>query len=344
MKISSNKSVKNIVNAIKHRPAIPFINFETTYYCTQRCLQCSFPLQATPDKVMSFDKFKIIVDKLHKYGTQGISLSGGEPMLNPHLPQMMEYLHKLNFPVKHLLTTLYGDQALVEQTINNVLKYGFSISCSFDGLGHNADKIRGGKKVAQIVKQNMELVNRKCRDQKKYVRRGVNTVISRLNYKEVPDILEMINTLGWTANVDMYRWLSSTQVEKDEMKLTPNKDLEEIIDKIKKAPALNTPIWMVDGFINYLNDDFEKYCPYLSAPALGSKFFVQPEGDLKVCLGEPIGNLVSQTPEEIFSSSEWQNKFNEFKACAGCWNRCYTRNAKPFSYTKPKLLLDWIFR
>lgn len=344
MKISLNKSLLNFKNALKHKPAIPFINFETTYYCTQRCLQCSFPQQATPEKVMSFEDFKIIVDKLHKYGTQGISLSGGEPMLNPHLPEMMAYLHELKFPIRHLLTTLYGEQKLVEQTIQNALKYGFSLSCSYDGLGENADIIRGGKNVAKIVKQNMELLNKENLKRKKKLRLGVNTVISNLNYREVPEILKMIEKLGWTSNVDMYRWLSSTQVEKDEMKLTPNRELEDILEIVKQSPVVNTPNWLVDGFINYLNDDFPKHCPYLSSPALGSKFFVQPKGDLKVCVGEPVGNLISQTPEEIFASTIWQKKIQEFEACAGCWNSCYTRNAKPLSYTNPKQLFDWIMK
>lgn len=342
MKISLNKTVLNLKNALKHRPAIPFINFETTYYCTQRCLQCSFPLQATPEKVMSFEDFKIIVDKLHRYGTQGISLSGGEAMLNPHLPEMMAYLHQLKFPIRHLLTTLYGAEDLVDKTIQDIVKYGFSISCSYDGLGATADKLRGATNVAETVKRNMLKLNEANKKLGNKMVLGVNIVISKLNYLEIPEILQLMEELGWTVNVDMYRWLSSTQVEQDEMKLTPNPELERILKIVKKSQAVNTPNWLIDGFIGFLNDDFTKYCPYISSPSLGSKFFVQPKGDLKVCVGDPVGNLITQTPEDIFASRIWQNKIKEFEACKGCWNSCYTRNAKPLSYANPKQIFDWI--
>jgi MoaA/NifB/PqqE/SkfB family radical SAM enzyme len=344
MRLSLSKSISNFQNVIKRKPAMPMVNMELTYYCTQRCLQCSFPLQATPEKVMSFENFKIIIDNLHKYGTQGVSLSGGEPMLHPNLPQMMKYLYDLKFARKHLLSTLYGKQELVDATIENILKYNFSISCSYDGLGENADIIRGGKNVAKIVKSNMLTLHKENQKRKNKLRLGVNIVISNLNYKEVPEILDFIEELDWSANVDIYRWLASTQVEQDKMKLVKSDELYNVLQKVKKSKVVNTPNWLIDGYYSYLDEATPKYCPYLDSPSLGSKFFVQPEGDLKVCLGKPVGNLVTQTPKEIFSSKAWQNKIKEFEACEGCWNTCYTRNAKPLNYGKPKELLDWILK
>ena len=66
---------------------------------------------------------------------------------------------------------------------------------------------------------------------------------------------------------------------------------------------------------------------YINSPTFGSKFFIHPNGNVRVCIGEEIGNIIDQSPEEIFSTKKWENFISKFEACKGCWNACYT----PFS-------------
>ncbi|MCD4650474.1 MAG: hypothetical protein K8S56_01610, partial [Candidatus Cloacimonetes bacterium] len=184
----------------------------------------------------------------------------------------------------------------------------------------------------QTVKNNMMILHRENQKRKKKLRLGVNIVISQLNYEEIPEILAFVEEIGWQANVDIYRWLSATQVETDELKIAPSQKLRDVLEVVKQSPVVFIPDWLIDGYCDYLLGKTPKYCPYIDAPGLGSKFFIQPNGNLKVCLGEPAGNLIKQTPAEIFASQAWKNKMAEFKACTGCWNTCYTRNARPMKY------------
>ncbi|MBT3233281.1 MAG: radical SAM protein [Calditrichaeota bacterium] len=321
--------IGNLANLARRRPAILLTNILLTKNCTQRCLQCSIPLETGTDSMMTLKNFKKLIDKLDSYGTQAITLSGGDPMLHPHLRDCIEYARSKHFGNIHLLTTLYGPDKLVERTIDTVLETGVSISISFDGFGEIADKLRGGKDVAAIVMKNLESLHRRNIKLKKPVRTGANIVINNLNLHQVPKILDYLESLRWHTDVDIYRWASTNQQEMEPLKLLNSLELQEVIKRVKASPVVFTPDWLFDGFEDYLNGKSPKLCPYLLSPALGSKFFIDPDGAVKVCIGESVGNIFQNSPEEIFESELWQQKIIEFKGCKGCWNTCYTTSARP---------------
>ncbi len=326
----ARRAIQNVKHMIARQPAILFTNILLTKFCTQRCLQCSIPLQATKSDVISVENFKRLVDRLDAYGTQVITLSGGEPMLHPQLEECVEYAVSKRFARVHLLTTLFGPEKLVEKTIGLVLKTGISLSVSFDGFGEVADRLRGVKDVERKVSRNIEIFRRENTKLRKPVQTGANIVINRLNLHQVPALLDYLEDLGWSTDVDIYRWASTNQRESEILKITDTPEFRKVLSRVKASPVVFTPDWLIDGFPDYLNGKTPKLCPYLDAPSTGSKFFIDPDGMVKVCIGDPVGNILEQTPEEIFSSSAWKAKLEEFRRCPSCWNTCYTTSAKLF--------------
>jgi MoaA/NifB/PqqE/SkfB family radical SAM enzyme len=227
-----------------------------------------------------------------------------------------------------LLTTLYGSERVVEKTMQLVFDAGISIGISFDGFGEEADTIRGAKNVSQTVMRSMEWVQRENKKRKKPIQVGVNVVMSRLNLHQVPEILSYLERFGWWTDVDIYRWQATNQREVDVLKLTDSPELRKVLEIVKKSPIVFTPDWLIDGFPGYLTGNFEKYCPYLDSPSLGSKFFINPDGGVKVCIGDAFGNLLRQTPEELFASTGWNERVRDFENCSGCWNTCYTTRSR----------------
>lgn len=326
----------NIANAVKRRPAILTTNILLTQKCVQNCLQCSIPANASENSVISFDDFRILVDRLADYGTQVLTLSGGDPMLHPHLAECIRYAVGKKFARVHLLTTLYGSERIVEKTMQAVFDAGISIGISFDGFGEEADTIRGAKNVSQTVMRSMEWVQSENRKRKKPIQVGVNVVMSRLNLHQVPDILSYLERFGWWTDVDIYRWQATNQREVDVMKLTDSPELRKVLEIVKKSPVVFTPDWLIDGFPNYLSGNFQKHCPYLDSPSLGSKFFINPDGAVKVCIGDAFGNLLQQTPEALFASAGWRERVRDFENCSGCWNTCYTTRSSALWDTSTK--------
>jgi len=288
---------------------------------------------------MTYDNFRKLIDKLSNYGTQVITLSGGDPLLHPQLEEFADYAYRKNFARIHLLTTLYGSDKQIEKTIAIILKYDLSMSVSFDGFGEIADQLRGAKNVAEIVKKNMWWFEQENKKRNKPLPTGVNIVISKLNLHQVPDILDFLEEIKWSVDVDIYRWRSSNQIENDILKLEDTPEFRKVLDRVRKSPIVTTPKWLIDGFPDYINQKSPKYCPYLDTPVLGSKFFIEADGVVGVCIGEPVGNLLEQTPQELFNSKEWRQKIEEFKKCQGCWNTCYSPLAR---LVHPKAWIDII--
>lgn len=327
-----------IKNFIVRKPAFITNNILLTYHCTQKCLQCNIPFMQSDPAFMKEEVFKKIVDRLESTGSQIITLSGGEPALHPQLDDFIAYAKTKSFKRVHLLTNLYGPDELIDKTIDLIFKNHCSLSTSFDGFGDVADDIRQAQQVSNTVMKNIDKINERNKHLKQPIKTFINIVISQKNLHQIKEIIEYVEKIGWNFNIDIYRFSSKSHRENESMKLAEYKQIKELIDHVKKSPNLKTPFWLYDGYEAYLKDDFKKICPYLNSPTFGSKFFIQPNGDVKVCIGDPIGNLYTQSPEDIFKSEKWKQKQSEFKACKGCWNSCYTLNASIKPYFNLKVL------
>lgn len=323
---------KNVPRVVRHEPVFFFTEILLTYHCTQHCLHCKYPLIAPGTKAIAFDDFKTIVDRLDEYGGHGIMLSGGDPILHPQLYECMEYVASKKFTYLHLLSTLFFPLQKVEELTAALLKYRFSLTVSFDGLGETADILRGAKDVARTTMRHMEFVDRENRKLGRPIKTGVNIVVSELNIHQIEDILQYVESLGWFANIDIFRMPSIDLPASDRLVIRDRERLRAVMERAKASPAVVTPGWVLDGFATYLNGNAPKYCPYLEAPSFGSRFFVHPNGDVNVCFGPPVGNLLRQSPGDILRSLTWKERVEDFKACSGCWNSCLTPFAKVSNY------------
>jgi hypothetical protein len=110
---------------------------------------------------------------------------------------------------------------------------------------------------------------------------------------------------------------------------------------VKKSPVVLTPHWLLDMLPDYLDGKFEKYCPYLSLPTFGTKVFIHPDGSVKSCMGDPFGNILQQTPEELFRSEAWKDQMKEKVRCEGCVNTCYTRGRVLYPTSFKELRANW---
>ncbi|MBI3787726.1 MAG: radical SAM protein, partial [Ignavibacteriales bacterium] len=146
---------KNLPHLFRREPCFLLNEVFLTYHCTQRCLQCIIPQKAEAMAAMSFEHFKTIVDRLDDYGAHGIILSGGEPLLHPHLFECLDYVAGKNFSYVHILSTLYASRTTVEKLVDAILRHKIAITCSFDGFDETGDYLRGAKDVARTLMENI---------------------------------------------------------------------------------------------------------------------------------------------------------------------------------------------
>ena len=336
------KAAKNVAKAVTFERMMFFPDILVTHHCTQRCLQCSIPLTASPTKpFMDFSDYKKIVDLLDDHGTQGFVISGGEPMLHPQLPEFIQYAASKNFGRIHLLSTLYGPERLIERAVHAAIDAGISLSVSFDGLDEVGDTVRGARNVSERIKKSIGYVKSEMERRGKRIHCAVGVVLSQLNVHQTAEILSYLEEVGWLTEVDVYRWQSQSQLENDAMKFKDTKELRAAIELVKKSPVVLTPDWLLDMLPDYLEGKFEKYCPYTSLPTFGSKVFIHPDGSVKSCMGDAFGNILHQTPEELFKSEEWKMQMEEKVRCEGCVNTCYTRGKVLYPTSMKEVRANW---
>ncbi len=323
---------KNITNFVKRKPGFILVNLLLNYQCTQRCLQCSIPDKADENTIMSLDNFKLIVDKLVEHGTQGITLSGGEPALNPHINEMIEYVSSKNLLRTQLLTNLYLPDSILVPILETCFQHGIPIQTSFDGLGETADIIRGAKDVEKTVTANIHKINRMNAGTENKIQTRISLVVSKMNLDQVPQILEKLDEFGWKAYTDIYRWSSESHNEDEKMKIELDDKFSKAIEQLKNSDSILTPDWLLNGYENYFRNEAPKMCPYIESPTFGSKFFIHPQGEVSVCIGNSIGNVLESTPAELTSSQTWAGFRDKFEKCSGCWNTCYTPFYFPIRY------------
>ncbi|MCK5300717.1 MAG: radical SAM protein [Thermoplasmatales archaeon] len=144
---------------------IYFCNYWITYRCNSKCDFCNFwrdkNLQKIPDA--RFDDVKRNLEDLKKMGVKFIDFTGGEPLLNKELPDILSYAKNLGFFVK--LSTngfLYPEKAEELKDLPSRIYF------SFDTISKNEyQKIRGVNgcdkliesiKIAKDLKQDICLL------------------------------------------------------------------------------------------------------------------------------------------------------------------------------------------
>ncbi|WP_455392139.1 radical SAM protein [[Eubacterium] cellulosolvens] len=94
-----SKNAKNINREPSADPFIflrnggkKFVNFAVTNYCNAKCKYCQFHRER--DKInVSLDDARRAIDYLCDINTGVLALTGGEPLLNPSLPEIVKYAH-----------------------------------------------------------------------------------------------------------------------------------------------------------------------------------------------------------------------------------------------------------
>jgi MoaA/NifB/PqqE/SkfB family radical SAM enzyme len=66
------------------------VNFTVTNACNAKCVYCSFHLNRDP-RLVGLDEAKHAIDFLMDHDVGVLSLTGGEPFLNPDLPRIARY-------------------------------------------------------------------------------------------------------------------------------------------------------------------------------------------------------------------------------------------------------------
>src|SRR5579872_1970235 len=89
---------KNALKQVRHGFNRPFmVMFETTLHCNMKCGYCAIWQNQQPEDRAMRDRVFARMDEAADFGVFAWSFSGGEPLMNPNVPDYIEYAAKKGF-------------------------------------------------------------------------------------------------------------------------------------------------------------------------------------------------------------------------------------------------------
>ena len=169
---------------------IDYARISPTDKCNLRCVYCM-----PEDKVyennlindtLSFNDYKFIINGLSQVGIKKIKFTGGEPLLYPHLIELIKYAHyECNIDDISITTNGIGLNEIAYELKRSGLK---SVNISLDSLkSYKYKSITRGGNLTDVLKS----INR-CLELGIKVKINC-VVIKRFNDDEVYDFIEMAN-------------------------------------------------------------------------------------------------------------------------------------------------------
>ncbi len=317
------KTPAALSHAWQKRPLNSSTEVRLTRLCTQRCRQCQVYERTTEPASMDIHMFRQIARELSRYGAYIGFISGGEATMVHDLPHILIESRK-TFPVATTLVTgLYNKSELIREIGRICLDHEINMQTSLDGFGETGDLLRGAKDFSATVLRHMEMISAMRGSSRSLL--YCNIVLSRINLAQVPELIAAARAIGWKATIGLYHHLTETTREDDGLSVQPGEDLDKLAIFLDNNPdILNLNAW-IRGIAPFISRGETTPCPFVASRFLSSRTTIMENGDLHLCWGGPVGNLLTHSMAEIFSGDTYRQRLEEYRSCRGCWTTCYTQ-------------------
>jgi MoaA/NifB/PqqE/SkfB family radical SAM enzyme len=304
-----------------HDATIPVsIYGEVIERCNYKCGYCDYWRRPNYREEMSIDEWKKALTDLRDFiGHFHIEFSGGEPYIKKGFVDLITFCGEQG--LKWGVTTNGGafrNEKVVDWT---VAAKPFNINISIDSLNADThDHARGiDGSLGDIIAGIEALTRAKARHGVDFPI-IVKSVVHKLNFRQLPDMVDWIRGIGATA-INFQPVEQYTDGAKDEFWIGPE-DLGELItvrDRLLDMKRHGAPILNTELLLSLWPNHFRREkAPREAMPCrIGMRnYFIRSDGRVEVCWNfPPIGNVRTQTAREIWYGKEGSERRKETVAC-----------------------------
>lgn len=157
-------------------------NFHVTHICNYKCVYCFCKFKEQIHLSLE-DAYKV-VDNIERYFLANyvedgrINLAGGEPLLYPHLDELIDYIHQ-----KHIQVSIITNGSLL--TVEKIENWRRKVSCIGISIDSTREKIRNkiGRTSDKPI-SNSKLIELCKLIRETGIKLKINTVVSKFNIDE----------------------------------------------------------------------------------------------------------------------------------------------------------------
>ena len=178
-----------VLHARAYKPI--YVKIKINYGCNLKCEMCKH-WRETREPPISMNRFREIISELAELGCKKIHFSGGEPMLRPQLPDLVEHATQLGMRVTLTTNGTLIDKVKAKRLVEAGLR---GVNVSIDSpLRKMHEKIRGVEGSFKQTTKAVSLFNKYSHKGKLTVR--INTVVGRSNYQTLATLPDLAHELG----------------------------------------------------------------------------------------------------------------------------------------------------
>jgi MoaA/NifB/PqqE/SkfB family radical SAM enzyme len=168
--------------------ALPVVVLMPHSACNCRCVMCDIWLANRNKRELSTDDLMSHMPALRALGTHHVVLSGGEALMHSNLWALCELLREAAVTRITVLST----GLLLERNASKVVRHCDEVTVSLDGSREVHDRIRNIPNAFDRLAAGVRAVKRQAPS----FRVTARAVIQRLNYFDLPNIIESARALG----------------------------------------------------------------------------------------------------------------------------------------------------
>lgn len=192
------RTYQSIARAALTKRSPYYVQFYIIGKCNLKCRQCNIVETNSRLAEMSLDQIRDVAKNMRKIGGGIVLLTGGEPFMHPHLPEIVEAFVRQGLNVR--LQTAGTHYATAEKLQACYDAGARDINVSLDSLDFDTfDYINAVPGSARNAIETMERISGIFRGKSAILSFG--TVLSRFNHREIPAILEFAKRIGWYVSL-----------------------------------------------------------------------------------------------------------------------------------------------
>lgn len=295
------------------------VQIEITNKCNLKCIHCYASSGNKKSYELTTNEIKKLISELYDSGTTMVLLTGGEPLLHPDFLELCKTVRSYGLELGInsngiLLTNEMArelkclDLKLFSISLHGIKKDTHDAICGKDSYDNVI------KSINIAMRQNLPL--------------RFSSMISKINYKEIPQILEYALLLG-IKGISVFRFLSVGRGINSKTRLHIDNNLHKIVvSDLLRIASNNNLIFRIEA--PYVDTSWQKNELIESVPCLAGIEIctVTSEGDIIGCnglrnLSSVAGNVRKTEFNKIWLESEFFNELRRFnknweKLCPNC--------------------------
>ncbi len=286
------------------------VTWEVTYTCNLSCRHCLSDAGRKNEDELTTEECRRVIDDLSRMKVFQFNIGGGEPFMRPDFLDLMDYAHE-----KGMVTCISTNGVLIDAAVAKRLdKTLVYIQVSLDGAtARSNDAIRGRGSYDRALQALEALKDRK-------IEVSVNTVLTRLNYAELDDLVRLAAFYGAKLRVSRFRPSGRGKTSWSELNVT-REQMAEFSEWLGRHLNVSTG----DSFFSVSTEE-RKSLGLNMCGACKLTCCLSPTGNVYPCafLQEEdflAGRLPASSLADIWKTSPVFDAFRrlEIKSCESCY-------------------------